>query len=152
MDSRAPSYYRVNGVHVRSFFHRFLDTEGVPEYCREIFLGAETLNNTLCVTRLASACKNVEALLLFHHRLQLPQQGLIWREILEFRDGMPARRHKPTHKRRAQKPSSRAGRTARRSLPRISRLAPGKRFNRMVSAFTRQVETVLFGCACCIQI
>ncbi|CBN74318.1 Ankyrin Repeat Transient Receptor Potential Channel [Ectocarpus siliculosus] len=66
--------------------------------------------------------------------------GLLWREILEFRDGMPARRHKPP-KRQVSKNdgSTRTGSEQPLSFPRISRLGTGNRFNRMVSAFTRYV-------------
>ncbi|CAM9206508.1 unnamed protein product [Ectocarpus fasciculatus] len=66
--------------------------------------------------------------------------GLLWREILEFRDGMSARRHKPP-KRQVSKNdgNTRASTEQPLSFPRISRLGTGNRFNRMVSAFTRYV-------------
>lgn len=50
------------------------------------------------------------------------------REMLEFRDNIPARRHKP-HLKRITKNG--------KKIPRISYRGTGQRFNRMVSAFTR---------------
>lgn len=55
-------------------------------------------------------------------------KGMVCREILEFRDNIPARRHKPHPKRIIRKG---------KKIPRISCRGTGQRFNRMVSAFTR---------------
>eukprot|EP00903_Cladosiphon_okamuranus_P014652 g13586.t1 len=56
--------------------------------------------------------------------------GMVCREILEFWDNIPARRHKPHRKR-----ITRDG----KKIPLISCRGTGQRFNRMVSAFTRYV-------------
>eukprot|EP00752_Nemacystus_decipiens_P011859 g10519.t1 len=59
--------------------------------------------------------------------------GLLWREVLEFKDGMPARRHRaPDHEDDQSEEQE-------LSHPRLSMRGPGKNLNRMVSAFTRYV-------------
>eukprot|EP00903_Cladosiphon_okamuranus_P014653 g13587.t1 len=58
--------------------------------------------------------------------------GMLWREVLEFRDGLPARRH-PASKHQDGTPPKVL------SEPRLSDIGAGSRFNRMVSAFTRYV-------------
>ncbi|CAB1107646.1 unnamed protein product [Ectocarpus sp. CCAP 1310/34] len=67
-------------------------------------------------------------------------KGLLWREILEFRNGVPARRHKPP-KRQVPKneDNTRAGSEQSLSSPRISRPGTRNRFNRIVSTFTWNV-------------
>lgn len=62
-------------------------------------------------------------------------QGLLWREVLEFRDGMPARRHQSSRNTSAE--GNDKTKPTPLSLPRISRIGAGSNFNRMVSAFTR---------------
>ncbi|CAN0442122.1 unnamed protein product [Ectocarpus sp. 12 AP-2014] len=57
--------------------------------------------------------------------------GLLWREVLEFLDGVPTRRHRISHG-----PGTKMG---GRVEPGISHLGAGSNFNRMVSAFTRYV-------------
>ncbi|CAM9206588.1 unnamed protein product [Ectocarpus fasciculatus] len=57
--------------------------------------------------------------------------GLLWREVLEFLDGVPTRRH-----RISGGPQTEEG---GRVEPGISNLGAGSNFNRMVSAFTRYV-------------
>ncbi|CAM9807163.1 unnamed protein product [Ectocarpus sp. 6 AP-2014] len=69
--------------------------------------------------------------------------GVICRETLEFRDGMPARRHKQRPKRRVQKVGNGAGSQPPVSEPRLSYRGDGNQLNRMVSAFTRQVDDIV---------
>ncbi|CAM9252147.1 unnamed protein product, partial [Ectocarpus sp. 8 AP-2014] len=57
--------------------------------------------------------------------------GLLWREVLEFLDGVPTRRHRTSGGPRTEE----GGRVE----PGISHLGAGSNFNRMVSAFTRYV-------------
>ncbi|CAM9397930.1 unnamed protein product [Ectocarpus fasciculatus] len=66
--------------------------------------------------------------------------GVICREMLEFRDGMPARRHKQPPKRRVQKFGNGSGSQPPESEPRLSHRGDGNQLNRMASAFTRQAD------------
>ncbi|CAM9237184.1 unnamed protein product [Ectocarpus sp. 12 AP-2014] len=65
--------------------------------------------------------------------------GLVCREMLEFRDGMPSRRHKQLPKRQRQKVRSGTVSQPSMSEPRISFRGDGNQFNRMISTFTRYV-------------
>lgn len=67
-------------------------------------------------------------------------QGLICREMLEFRDGMPSRRHKQLSKRQGWKVGSGTGSRPPMSEPRISYRGDRNQFNGMISAFTRQAD------------
>lgn len=63
-------------------------------------------------------------------------QGLLWREVLEFRDGVPSRRHRSSREQPTQGHED-------PSAIRFSQFGAGVNFNRMVYAFTRQAHGTL---------
>lgn len=79
-------------------------------------------------------------------RLVRVHKGMVWREVLEFRDNIPARRHKPSRKNALNGDGKAKGQSARLSIR-----GSGKHNNRMVSAFTRYCcpFLLLLGVCCC---
>ncbi|CAM9233322.1 unnamed protein product, partial [Ectocarpus sp. 12 AP-2014] len=77
--------------------------------------------------------------------------GLVCREMLEFRDGMPSRRHKQLPKRQRQKVRSGTVSQPSMSEPRISFRGDGNQFNRMISTYVfydtwNFLDTSTIGC------
>lgn len=58
---------------------------------------------------------------------------MMWREILEFKDNIPARRHKPQRKHVVRRLDT----SGKLITTCVSGRGSGKSYNRMVSAFTR---------------
>lgn len=64
------------------------------------------------------------------------RKGMLWREVLEFNDGMPSRRHAPPPQISLQA----SAHMHPEGDPRISDIGSGVKSNRMVSALTRYVK------------
>ena len=96
---------------------QFRCTPAAPEYLRFILFFSYCRQHKLMRNRLR-CCTDAFGM----------RKGMMCREMLEFRDNIPARRHKP-HRRRIIKNG--------KKIPLISCRGTGQRFNRMVSAFTR---------------